>query len=40
MFLEFYGVILVKNYVIRFFGCNIVVFSLHRCEWRTVFAEK
>ena len=40
MFLELYDVILVKNYVIQIFGCNIVGFSRHRCKWRTVFAEK
>jgi len=40
MFLELYVVILVNNYFIQIFECNIMGFSLRRCEWRTVFAKK
>jgi len=31
MFLEWLVVILMKNYVIQTYGCNIVRISVHRC---------
>jgi hypothetical protein len=37
MLLELCVLILMKDYFIQVFGCNIVGFYLRRCEWRIVF---